>query len=73
MENAVFLRLVERGFSVTVGWLDGAKIDFVAEKDGSRVNVQAAYLIADDVIAAREFGKLEKIDDNYLLAELENR
>jgi len=65
VENAVFLRLVERGFNVNVGWLDGTEIDFVAEKDGSRLYVQAAYLIADEATAAREFGNLERIDDNY--------
>lgn len=63
--NAVFLRLVERGFDVTVGWLDGLEIDFVAEKAGRRLYVQAAYLIPDEATATREFGNLERIDDNY--------
>ena len=65
VENAVYLRLVERGYSVNVGYLDGAEIDFVAQKDGSRLYVQAAYLIPDEETASREFGNLEKIDDNY--------
>jgi predicted AAA+ superfamily ATPase len=65
VENAVFLRLVERRYSVNVGWLDGTEIDFVAEKEGQRLYVQAAYLIADEETAAREFGNLERIDDNY--------
>jgi predicted AAA+ superfamily ATPase len=65
LENAVFLHLVERGFDVTVGWLDGLEIDFVAEKAGRRLYVQAAYLIVDEATAAREFGNLERIEDNY--------
>jgi Predicted ATPase (AAA+ superfamily) len=65
VENAVYLRLVESGYDVKVGWLDGLEIDFVAEKAGRRLYVQAAYLISDDATEAREFGNLEKIDDNY--------
>jgi uncharacterized protein len=65
LENAIFLRLVERGFDVTIGWLDGLEIDFVAQKAGRRLYVQAAYLIADEATAAREFGNLERIEDNY--------
>jgi uncharacterized protein len=65
VENAVYLRLVERGFEVRVGWLDGLEIDFVAEKAGRKIYVQAAYLIPDEATAAREFGNLERIDDNY--------
>jgi len=65
VENAVYLRLVERGYEVNVGWLDGLEIDFVAEKAGRRLYVQAAYLVPDESTAAREFGNLERIDDNY--------
>jgi predicted AAA+ superfamily ATPase len=65
VENAVYLRLVERGYEVNVGWLDGLEIDFVAEKAGRKLYVQAAYLVSDESTAAREFGNLERIDDNY--------
>ncbi|MDP3176673.1 MAG: ATP-binding protein, partial [Spirochaetaceae bacterium] len=58
VENAVFLHLVERGFGVNVGWLDGVEIDFVAEKRGRKLYVQAAYLIADEQTAMRVFGNL---------------
>jgi hypothetical protein len=65
VENAVFLHLVERGYEVNVGWLEGAEIDFVAKKAGHKVYIQATYLVADETSAAREFGNLEMIDDNY--------
>lgn len=65
VENAVYLRLVERGYDVKVGWLDGLEIDFVAEKSGRRIYVQAALRIVDESTLAREFGNLERIDDNY--------
>ena len=65
VENAVYLRLVERGYEVNVGWLDGLEIDFVAEKAGRKIYVQAAYLVSEESTAVREFGNLERIDDNY--------
>jgi uncharacterized protein len=64
-ENAVYLRLVEQGYEVNVGWLDGLEIDFVAEKAGRKLYVQAAYLVPDESTAACEFGNLERIDNNY--------
>ncbi|MBL8967474.1 MAG: ATP-binding protein [Spirochaetaceae bacterium] len=65
VENAVYLRLVERGYEVYVGWIDGFEIDFVAAKADRRIYVQAAYLIADEATATREFGNLARIDDNH--------
>ena len=41
------------------------KIDFIAEKQGEKIYVQVAYLIADDKVKEREFGNLLKIKDNY--------
>jgi predicted AAA+ superfamily ATPase len=65
VENAVYLRLVECGYEVNVGWLDSLEIDFVAEKAGRKLYVQAAYLVSEESTAAREFGNLGRIDDNY--------
>ncbi len=65
IENAVFLHLLRQGFQVYVGWLDGFEIDFVAEKEGRRLYVQASYLIIDEATVVREFGNLERINDNY--------
>ena len=48
-----------------VGKLDDKEIDFIAEKDGSRTYIQAAYLIQDEATHQREFGNLLKIADNF--------
>jgi hypothetical protein len=48
-----------------VGTLPNGEIDFVAEKGGTSVYIQVAYLIADDNTMEREFGNLLKIQDNY--------
>lgn len=48
-----------------MGTLSNGEIDFVAEKGGTSVYIQVAYLIADDNTMEREFGNLLKIQDNY--------
>ena len=54
-----------REFDVKVGKSGPNEIDFVAGKKGERLYVQVAYLMHDDKTIAREFGNLEKINDNY--------
>ncbi|MDR3283991.1 MAG: ATP-binding protein [Treponema sp.] len=65
IENAVYNFLVQRDFTVYVGSLGGAEIDFVAEKLGTKLYVQVAFRISDEETARREFGGLERIDDNF--------
>ena len=66
MENAVYLHLLRMGYKVYVGQLHKTEIDFVAEKSGSTVYVQVAYLLASQETINREFGNLKLIDDNHL-------
>ena len=42
-----------------------SEVDFIAERNGKRVYIQAAYLLADEKIVEREFGAYEKIDDHF--------
>jgi len=65
LENIVFLELLRRGYSVTVGKLNDLEVDFVCEKQGKRVYVQVAYLLASEETAAREFRPLQKIEDQH--------
>lgn len=66
MENAVYNKLVCDGYTVKIGVLTkGREIDFVAEKDGEREYIQVAVSVADKNTAAREFGNLSDINDNY--------
>lgn len=66
MENVVFNHLVASGYKVKVGVMQqGKEIDFVAEKDNELRYVQVAMSVADSDTAAREFGNLTKINDNY--------
>ena len=41
------------------------EIDFVATKGDNFVYVQASYLIVEESTFDREFGNLQKINDNY--------
>ncbi|HAH24407.1 MAG TPA: ATPase [Prolixibacteraceae bacterium] len=65
MENAVFQHLRILGYDVYIGKLNNLEIDFVGVKDGYRIFIQVAYLIADEKTHEREFGNLLKIDNNY--------
>lgn len=65
LENIVFLELCARGFKVSIGKLNEYEIDFIATKNNQQLYIQVAYLLADQKTVDREFGALEKINDNY--------
>ena len=63
-ENVVYLEMLSRGYDVKVGKLDTQEIDFVCYKRQKKLYIQVAYVLTEDCVA-REFGNLEKIDDNF--------
>ncbi|MDR1824097.1 MAG: ATP-binding protein [Bifidobacteriaceae bacterium] len=65
VENAVYTHLAGRGFEVYTGKTPTGEIDFVAVKDGRPRYVQVAYLLADEAVAAREFGAFAPLRDGY--------
>ncbi|MCK5809050.1 ATP-binding protein, partial [bacterium] len=65
LENAVFMHLLRKGYSVQVGSIVGKKIDFVAKKNGKQLYIQVAYLLSGDEVIRREFGNLELIKNNH--------
>ena len=65
LENIVFMELLRRGWSVTIGAKGSREIDFVARRGNARVYVQVCYLLAAPETVAREFGALESVADNY--------
>lgn len=65
LENVVYLELLRRGCRVDVGLVGPAEIDFVTERAGRRAYYQVAYLLAEPATIQREFGNLERIDDNF--------
>lgn len=65
IENAVYLHLLRLGYTIQVGQLRNAEIDFVAEKEEQTIYIQVAYLIADEETEKREFGNLRAIKNNH--------
>lgn len=65
LENVVFLELKRRGYQVYVGKLDDKKIDFIAEKQGSKIYVQVAYKLESSATIEREFASLLAVKDQY--------
>lgn len=64
-ETIVHNELVARGWTVKTGTVRGKEIDFVATMHGDRrIYVQVAYDVTPQN-AAREFGNLAEIDDNW--------
>ena len=64
-ENIVYLELLYRGYDVKVGKTDNYEIDFIAYKGADIIYVQVCYLLASKETVDREFGNLERINDNY--------
>ena len=65
IETLCYNELIARGYKVYVGKTFKSEVDFIAERNGKRVYIQAAYLLADEKIVEREFGAYAKIDDHF--------
>lgn len=65
LENIVYIELLRRGFSVTVGKAKTQEIDFCAQNETGIVYFQICYLLASDETIEREFGAFSNIKDNY--------
>jgi predicted AAA+ superfamily ATPase len=65
LENLVFLELKRKNYAVYIGKFDEREIDFIAEKEGRRIYLQVAYLLATKETIEREFTPLTQVKDNY--------
>lgn len=65
LENIVYMELLRRGYTVTVGKIGEREIDFVCQKQSDMLYVQVAYLLASEDTIEREFGVYDSIGDNY--------
>lgn len=65
MENIVYMELLRRGYSVTVGRSNDREINFVCQKREQKLYVQVAYLLASEETIQREFGAYNNIRDNF--------
>jgi predicted AAA+ superfamily ATPase len=65
LENMVYLEILRRGFSVSIGRIGDKEVDFIGEGPEGKVYVQVCYLFATKETVEREFEPLMRIDDNY--------
>ena len=65
LETVVFAEMERRGYKVTIGRVKEKEVDFVCEKDGSRIYVQVAYLMPTEATREREFSALMRVPDQY--------
>lgn len=65
LENIVYLELLRRGYTVSVGKMGDKEIDFIAEKRGEKEYIQVCYLLATEEVKEREYGVLHKIQDSF--------
>jgi len=65
MENIVYKQLVNEDYDIKIGQLGHNEIDFICKKNGEYLYIQVCYLLHNQNTIEREFGNLEKINDNY--------
>lgn len=65
LENAVYLELCRRGYSVYVGKTNIGEIDFVATRQNEKLYVQVTQKITSQKTEKREYERLLEIKDNY--------
>lgn len=65
LENIVYMELLRRGYTVTVGKSTEKEINFVCEKKDQKLYIQVTYLLASEDTVNREFGVYNTIRDNF--------
>ncbi len=66
LENIVYLELLRRGNKIWTGTSRNSEVDFVCKtKTGDIEYYQVAWQMTNESTIEREFGALEKINDNY--------
>ena len=65
LENTVFLELIRRGYTVNVGKIGSAEIDFVARKNERTFYYQVMASMTEKSTFDREMAPLRALSDNY--------
>ena len=65
LENVVYLELCRRGYTVHIGKIGDAEIDFVAQRQNDKLYVQVTQEINSEKTEKREYERLLEIQDNY--------
>lgn len=66
LENVVYLELLRRGNKIWTGTTRNTEVDFVCKSPTGEIEYyQVAWQMINESTVEREFGALEKINDNY--------
>ena len=65
LENVVYLELLRRGYSVSIGKTPNGEIDFIATKQADKIYIQVTKEIRTAETEQREYERLLEIHDNY--------
>jgi predicted AAA+ superfamily ATPase len=65
LENAVYLELIRRGYTVHVGKTNGGEIDFVAHRGDDKRYYQVTSTLNDPKVIDREYGAFNSINDHF--------
>jgi predicted AAA+ superfamily ATPase len=66
LENVVYLELLRRGNKIWTGTTRNTEVDFVCKSPTGDIEYyQVAWQMTNESTVEREFGSLEKINDNY--------
>lgn len=64
LENTVYVHLRMAGYEIKIGYGINFEVDFFASKSNVKQYIQVAYIMPTKETISREFGALEKINDN---------
>ncbi len=65
LENIVYVELLRRGYSVTIGKTAKQEIDFCARNEKGTEYFQVCYLLSSEETVKREFGAYALVPDNF--------
>ncbi len=65
LESIVYVELLRRGFSVSVGSLNSSEIDFVASRNDETLYIQVCENMGDDSVLERELVPLRNVHDGF--------
>jgi hypothetical protein len=65
LENAVYLALLNRGYTVNIGKVKDYEIDFVAQRGAERIYIQVCSTLNKGEVIDREYRSLEEVQDHF--------
>ena len=65
LEGVVYIELLRRGYTVSVGTLTTGEIDFIGQRNSERLYIQVCETLLDSATRDRELAPLNAIEDSF--------